>query len=69
MKLKLKVQRHLVVAHDAEDTGEWVFTLCRIGFSKLIGQTLRPGEEWLVEVTGKPLQLLSNKEPLDAKTR
>lgn len=61
MKLRLRVQRDLVVAWKAEDSGEWVFTLCRRGFSELIGQKLRPGEEWLVEVNGHALQLLKTK--------
>ena len=61
MKLKLKVQRHLVVAHREEDPGDWVFTLCRTGFGDLIGQKLLPGEEWLVEVTGQPIQLLKGR--------
>ena len=62
MKLKLRVQRHLVVAWKAEDDGEWIFTLCRHGFGELIGQRLRPGEEWLVEVTGEPVKLLRDKD-------
>ena len=58
MKLRLKVQRHLVVAHREEDPGDWVFTLCRSGFGELINQKLTPGEEWLVEVTGSPIKRL-----------
>lgn len=62
MRLRLKVQRHLVVAWKDDDSGDWIFTLCRKGFGELIGQDLRPGEEWLVEVNGKALQLLKKRE-------
>lgn len=65
MRLRLKVQKHLVVAWKDDDNGEWIFTLCRQGFGELIGQKLRPGEEWLVEVNGKALQLLKPKEKND----
>lgn len=63
MKLKLKVQRDLVIAWKAEDSGDWVFSLCRRGFSELVGQPLHPGEEWLVEVDGHALQFLNPRNP------
>ena len=62
MRLRLRVQRDLVIAWKAEDSGDWVFSLCRRGFSELIGQPLRPGEEWLVEVTGHPIDLLRDRD-------
>lgn len=61
MRLRLKVQRHLVVAWKEEDNGEWVFTLCRKGFSEMIGHPLRPGEEWVVSVSGFVIEKLSDK--------
>ena len=50
-RIKLKVQRHLCVGHLAEDNGDWVFTVCRSGFQKLLGRKLRPGEETEIELT------------------
>lgn len=53
MRLRIKIQRHLVVAYRAEDSGEWLFTLCRRGMEELVGQRLKPGTELTVEVSGK----------------
>ena len=56
MKLKLRVQRHLVVAWREDDSGEWFFTLCRTGLSEMLGERLKPGEEYTIEVSGKVLK-------------
>lgn len=53
MKLKVKIQRHLALAHLAEDDGEFAFVLCRRGLEKLVGRRLNAGETVVVEVTGE----------------
>lgn len=58
MKLRLKVQKHLVTAYVDGDNGEWIFTLCRSGLSQMLGQRLLPGDEWLVEFQGQILKPL-----------
>lgn len=56
MRLKLRVQRHLVVAHMADDPGDWVFTLCRSGMSQAIGRRLVPGEEIEIEIEASEVE-------------
>lgn len=58
MKLRVKVQRHLALAHIDGDGGEFAFVLCRRGLEKLLGQKLRTGEEWLIEVSGETIEKL-----------
>ena len=52
MKIRVRCQRHLVIAHKADDDGQWVFSLCRRGFEEMIGQKLKTGEVTLVEIVG-----------------
>ena len=51
MRINVKVQRHLVVGHLADDDGDWIFTVCRSGFQELLGRKLKTGEEAEVELT------------------
>jgi len=59
MKLTVKVQQWLVVAHIHGDGGLWVFTICRRGFETLIGKKLKTGDIATVEVSGKLLERTS----------
>jgi len=61
MRLRLRVQRHLCVAWLEEDNGDWAFTMCRSGLSKLLGERLVPGEELIVEVSGKVIEKLKKE--------
>ena len=56
MKLKCRVQAHLVVAWKAEDSGDWVFTLCRRGLQEVLGVPLRPGDEVTFDLSGKLIE-------------
>jgi hypothetical protein len=53
LHLVVRVQRGLVAAHMAGDSGEWVFTLCKAGMERLLGRRLRVGEELEVLVRGE----------------
>ena len=53
MKLRIKVQRHIVIAYRADDSGEWVVTVCRAGMGDLLGRHLVTGEELIVEMDAK----------------
>lgn len=50
MKIRIKTQRHLCVAHVAEDNGDWVFTICRRGCEEWIGRRLKVGEVAVIDV-------------------
>ena len=52
MRLKLRVQKYLVVARKVEDSSDWAFTICRRGMEELLGERLPRGEEVTVEVIG-----------------
>jgi hypothetical protein len=64
VKIRLKVQRHLAVGHIDGDSGDWVFTVCRSGMSKLLGQKLKPNQELLVELDGEIIATKEDEEYL-----
>jgi hypothetical protein len=51
LTLRAKVQRHLVLAHIAEDDGQFAFVLCRAGLERAAGQRFKPGDKPLLRVT------------------
>jgi hypothetical protein len=53
MKIKVKIQRHLAVGHLADDSGDWVFTVCRRGLSDMVGEKLETGVEYTLELQGE----------------
>ena len=53
MRIRVRIQRHLAVGHLADDSGDWVFTLCRSGLQQLVGEKLQTGSEYLVELSGE----------------
>ena len=55
MEIRVKVQRHLAVGHIADDSGDWVFTVCRSGLSDLVGRRLIPGEEVVLDMEAEEL--------------
>jgi len=52
MKIKVKIQRYLAVAHLSEDSGDWVFTICRRGLEKLVNKRLKVGESYIIDIVG-----------------
>ncbi|NNE62388.1 MAG: hypothetical protein HKN35_15960 [Woeseia sp.] len=56
MKLIVRVQKHLVVAHRACDGGDWVFTLCRRGFEEAVGRRLKTGETVVADLSATILE-------------
>lgn len=57
MRLKVRVQRHLVAACKVEDAdGDWMFTLCRRGLEEALGQRLRTGEVIEIDLTAKLIE-------------
>jgi hypothetical protein len=62
VKVRLKVQRHLVVGYLDGDPGDWVFTVCRSGMSKLLNEKLKPNDELLIELEG---EVIASKDDED----
>ena len=56
MHLRVRVQRHLCIAHRIEDPGDWAFTICRAGLQKLLNQKLKAGESVDIEVSAHILE-------------
>jgi hypothetical protein len=50
MKLICKAQDHLVLAYRGQDTGEFVFVLCRQGLEKALKMKIVTGQKFEVEV-------------------
>ena len=50
MLLRCLCQEDLVVGHRYEDSGRFVFVVCRKGFEDVLGQNLDTGEEVVVDV-------------------
>jgi len=49
--LRAKVQHHLVLAHIAEDDGQFAFVLCRRGLERAAGRRFKAGDRPLLKVT------------------
>lgn len=53
MKIICKVQDHLVVAHRAENNGEFIFVLCRAGVEKALNKKLVTGKRFQMQIIAK----------------
>jgi len=49
-KLKINVQATLCTAHEAKDSGDFVFVICRRGLSRALGRRLQAGEKFIVDI-------------------
>ena len=56
LRIKLRIQPTLVTGHLAEDNGNFVFVLCRRGVQQMLGQKLKVGSQYVVEIKGRILE-------------
>ena len=56
MKVRVRRQTDTVVGWLAEDSGEFVFFLCRRGFEQMLGRRMKIGEEVTVEFNATELE-------------
>lgn len=52
MKIICTTQYALITAHRAEDSGEFVFVMCRRGIEEAMGMKFPIGSQFLIELTG-----------------
>ena len=55
IEVRLVVQRHIVLAYDAADSGAWRFVVCRTGLQQMFEERLKTGQELLVRFRGEIL--------------
>jgi hypothetical protein len=56
LEIKVRIQRHLAIGYLAEDSGDFVFTICRRGFERLVGKRLKSGEDYIVHIDGRLIE-------------
>ena len=56
LRIKVRVQRHLAAGSLAEDSGDFVFFLCRAGLQRMLGERLSKGEDVEIVVRGERVQ-------------